>query len=57
MATDTFYKRIVLSNEAAEILADGFDKPRKPYRKSMSEIMEDYKRGEDLLKRMSASEK
>ncbi|MCL2019298.1 MAG: hypothetical protein FWG70_05995 [Oscillospiraceae bacterium] len=31
MATETFYKRIVLSDEAAERLADGLDKPRVPF--------------------------
>jgi hypothetical protein len=31
MATETFYKRIILSDEAAERLADGLDKPHEPY--------------------------
>jgi hypothetical protein len=31
MATKTFYKRIILSDEAAERLADGLEKPRDPY--------------------------
>ena len=57
MATETFYKRIVLSNEAAERLADGFDKPRSPY-VPKSDRIEVRKRSEEWLKRyLSQSEK
>jgi hypothetical protein len=31
MATETMLKRIILSDEAAEKLAAGFDEPREPY--------------------------
>ncbi|MCL2018385.1 MAG: hypothetical protein FWG70_01390 [Oscillospiraceae bacterium] len=31
MATETFYKRIVLSDEAAERLADGLDRQQAPF--------------------------
>ena len=52
MATETFYKRIILSNEAAEKLADGFDKPRAPYVPHF-DVDAELKRGEEVLKRMS----
>ncbi|MCL2109573.1 MAG: hypothetical protein FWH20_09560 [Oscillospiraceae bacterium] len=52
MATETFYKRIVLSDEAAEKLADGFDKPRMPYVPN-KEVLDAQKRGQEWLKRLS----
>jgi hypothetical protein len=56
MATETFYKRIVLSNEAAEKLADGFDEPRTPYipKKNM---MEELRKGEELLTQLISQSK
>ncbi|MCL2087464.1 MAG: hypothetical protein FWH05_07740 [Oscillospiraceae bacterium] len=56
MATETFYKRIILSNEAAEKLADGFDKPRATYVPD-KEVLEAQKRGQEWLKRLSESKK
>ncbi|MCL2086033.1 MAG: hypothetical protein FWH05_00365 [Oscillospiraceae bacterium] len=56
MATETFYKRIILSNEAAEKLADGFDKPREPY-VPKSDREEMHRRSDRWLKRyLSPSE-
>ena len=52
MATETFYKRIILSDEAAERLADGLDKPRKPYAPK-KDMLAELRRGEEVLKRMS----
>jgi len=52
MATETFYKRIILSNEAAEKLADGLEKPREPYIPK-KDMLEELRKGEELLKRMS----
>jgi hypothetical protein len=57
MATETFYKRIILSDEAAEKLAIGLEKPRMPYvpRKNM---FEELKRSDEWLRRkISESEK
>jgi hypothetical protein len=56
MATETFFKRILLSDEAAEKLADGFDVPREPY-VPKSDRIEVRKRGRELLERMSQSKK
>ncbi|MCL1867261.1 MAG: hypothetical protein FWF82_07625 [Oscillospiraceae bacterium] len=56
MATETFFKRIVLSNDSAEKLAAGFDKPRKPYIPYFN-MDDERRRGRDLLKRMSQSKK
>ena len=56
MATETFYKRIILSNEAAEKLADGFDRPREPYIPK-KDMMEELRRGREVLRRMSDLEK
>jgi len=66
VATETFFKRIILSDEAAERLADGLEKQEARYwteeciaernmRKQRSE--ENRKRSEALLKRMSQSRK
>ena len=56
MATETFYKRIILSDEAAERLAAGLEKPRKPYvPKTNTEEMR--QRSTAWLKRISESEK
>jgi hypothetical protein len=49
MATETFYKRIILSDEAAERLADGLEKPREPYRPKR-DMLEVLRRGEEWLK-------
>jgi uncharacterized protein (DUF1778 family) len=54
MATETFYKRIILSDEAAERLADGLDKPHEPYVPFL-DMDEERKRSEALLKRMLES--
>jgi hypothetical protein len=51
MATDTFYKRIVLSNEAAEILAAGFDEPRPPY-VPKKDMAEELRKGDNLLRQL-----
>ena len=56
MATETFYKRIILSNEAAEKLADGFDKPRAPHVPN-PDREEMRRRGREALKRLSELEK
>jgi hypothetical protein len=52
MATETFYKRIILSDEAAMKLADGLDEPREPHVPHF-DVHAELKRGEELLKRMS----
>jgi len=66
MATETFYKRIILSDEAAERLADGLERAEARYwtpeaieerHKSETRFEENRKRSEALLKRMSASKK
>jgi len=57
MATETFYKRIILSDEAAERLADGLEKPRAPY-VPYSDIDEKFRRSEEWLKqKISDSDK
>ena len=57
MATETFFKRIILSDEAAEKLADGFDVPREPY-VPKSDRAEVRRRKDEWLKRyLSQSEK
>jgi hypothetical protein len=57
MATETFYKRIILSDEAAERLADGLDKPREPY-VPFFDMDEERKRSEAWINRyLSPSEK
>jgi hypothetical protein len=56
MATETFYKRIILSNEAAEKLADGFDKPRTPY-VPKKDMAEELRKGEELLKQLISQSK
>jgi hypothetical protein len=66
MATETFYKRIILSDEAAEKLADGLEKQEARYwtdeciaerREMKLRSEENRKRSEALLKRMSQSRK
>ena len=58
MATETFYKRIVLSNEAAERLADGLDKPRPPFRRCEERIADNRRRSAEWIKKyLSQSEK
>ena len=49
MATETFFKEIIISKEAAEIMAEESEKPRKPYvpKRSMEEILTE---GEQWLK-------
>ena len=56
MATETFFKRIVLSNEAAEKLANGFDEPRAPYvpRPDKGDM---HRRGREILRQLSESKK
>ena len=49
MATETFYKRIILSDEAAERLADGLEKPRAPYIPHI-DITERLRKSEEWLK-------
>ena len=56
MATETFYKRIILSDEAAEKLADGLERPREPHIPHF-DVQAELKRGDELLKRMSQSRK
>ena len=56
MSTKTMLNEIVLSNEAAEVLAAGFDIPREPYVPSPdSEDMR--KRGREILRQLSESKK
>ncbi|MCL1823525.1 MAG: hypothetical protein FWG44_04920 [Oscillospiraceae bacterium] len=66
MATETFFKRIILSDEAAEKLADGIEKQEARYwteaciaerRKIEQDYEENRKRSEALLRRMSQSRK
>jgi hypothetical protein len=57
MATDTFYKRVVLSDEAAEQLANGLEKPREPY-KPKRNMLEVLRMGEEWLQqKISDSDK
>jgi len=56
MATETFYKRVILSDEAAEKLAVGLEMPRQPY-VPKSDRYEVRRRGRELLERMSQSRK
>ncbi|MCL1866023.1 MAG: hypothetical protein FWF82_01280 [Oscillospiraceae bacterium] len=51
MATETFYKRIILSDEAAEKLAEGLERPRLPFKRSERKIEEDRKRSDEWIKR------
>ena len=57
MATETFYKRIILSDEAAEKLAEGLNKPREPY-VPYFDMEEERRRSREWLKRfLSQSDK
>ena len=61
MATETFFKEIVISKEAAEIMAAEAEKPRKPYipKRSMEEILrsEEEWLKEYRLKKLSAQKR
>ncbi|MCL2070827.1 MAG: hypothetical protein FWH07_01150 [Oscillospiraceae bacterium] len=54
MATETFYKRIVLSDEAAERLAIGLEKPRTPFVPHF-DMDEELRRSEKWLDRYISS--
>jgi len=63
MATETFFKKIIIDEEAADILISEMEKPREKPENEIS-IFENLKRGEDLfqqrelrLKRLSEQSK